>query len=291
MKRPSRNLLCEQCTTRSDPRQTGLDKNRVSDYSSRMEVSQLSDEELRETERNIEAQKREREHAKWDTELVGRYFRIIRTPDASPWKPLRDILPLDDYVRLERTLGVAGKDKCGHPSDYVFADVVYLHIQRRDDNQLACSGFEVSHAHREEPYLKIQPVFYSYADFRNYLGGTFPSVGPLKHFDEISNEEYDEALRKAVHNFSTETPVEPVKGWWRIKLDWSHLFDPHDFKYNRKSLPDGIVQARATIMAPNGKDKVTCDMPMEVKDGWIHSPTCSLPPEIEEWCAQRERQL
>lgn len=173
-----------------------------------MELTQLTDEELRDAEREIAAQKQEREYVKWDAELVGRCFRIIRTPCRSTFPPAIAAFERDNYVTLEETLGVGGVDEYGHPANYVYADVVYLHIKQRAEHKLTCSGFEVSHAHRDEPYLKIQPVFYSYSDFRNYLGQWNSNTGPTKHFDEISETEYREALRKAVENFSAIERVE-----------------------------------------------------------------------------------
>lgn len=157
-------------------------------------LGQLTDEELSAAEQDIANQKREREHAKWDAELIGRYFRIIRTPTSSWWrKPQRFVG--DDYVTLEESLSVSG-------DRYVYADVVYLHIQKRDNRQLTCAGFEVSNANRKEPYLKIQPVFYSLSDFRNYLNSWSPHTGPTKHFDEVTKEEYEDALNKAVKAFT-----------------------------------------------------------------------------------------
>lgn len=159
-------------------------------------LDDLTDSQLREQEKQIAEQKRKREHAKWDTELVGRRFRIIRNPTNKIGNTIERFQG-DDYVTLEKTLGVGG-------DDFVYADVVYLHIKQRQDNQLICSGFEVSHGRRDEPYLKIQPVFYSYADFRNYLGSWNHIDGQTKHVDEISKEEYDTALNTAISNFTTE---------------------------------------------------------------------------------------
>lgn len=156
-------------------------------------------EDIREAERAIADRKRELEHAKWDAELVGRYFRIIRTPEA-PHAWLSDFAPLpqEDYVTLEGSLAVGGENH------YVYADVVFLHIQQRDDWQLRCAGFEVSHANRREPYIKIQPVFYSIHDFRGYLNSSSLHTGPTKHFDEISKEDYESALADAVKHFTAE---------------------------------------------------------------------------------------
>lgn len=80
-------------------------------------------------------------------------------------------------------------------------NLVFIHIQSRDERTLTCSGFEVSHANRKERYLKIQPVFYSYSDFREYLGSWSDRTGPTKHFDEVSKEDYDTALSDAVNHF------------------------------------------------------------------------------------------
>lgn len=165
---------------------------------------QLTDEQLRNAERELANRKRELEHARWDAELVGRYFRVIRSPENTGYRFLSELARFqgDDYVTLERTLGVGAVDTWGHPSDYVYADVVFIHIRQRDDNELTCSGFEVSHANRREPYLKIQPVFYSYDDFRKYSGSFSHHTGPTKHFDEISKAEYEVALTNAVSNFA-----------------------------------------------------------------------------------------
>jgi hypothetical protein len=167
-------------------------------------IKQLSDDKLREVEQNLAAEKRQRETAKWDAELVGRYFRIIRSNEAGfmEWIGREPKFSEGDYVTLERTLAVGARDKHGYPRDYVYADVVYLHIIKRNEETLTCSGFEVSHENRKEPYLKIQPVFYSWSDFRNYLNSWPIGSGPVKHFDEITKEEYLAALDKAVRRFS-----------------------------------------------------------------------------------------
>lgn len=165
-----------------------------------LNLDQLTDEQLRDAEQGVADQKREREYVKWDKELVGRYFRIIRTPTGSSPSPIMRFVG-DDYVTLEESLAVGGQNR------FVYADVVYLHIQQRDDNQLTCSGFEISHGNRKEFYLKIQPVFYCYGDFRNYLG-QWNRAGPTKHFDEVSKEEYVEALGKAVSSAIAEVEDE-----------------------------------------------------------------------------------
>lgn len=169
-----------------------------------IEIGKLTDEQIRDAERQLKGEKREREHAKWDAELVGRYFRIIRTPHESGFWGKLTKFQSDDYVTLERSLGVGSVDKYGRPADYVYADVVFIHIESRNDGELTCSGFEVSHAKRKEPYLKIQPVFYSYDDFRNYLGSWNHNTGPTKHFDEISQEDYESSLTNAVRRFTTK---------------------------------------------------------------------------------------
>lgn len=162
-------------------------------------LEQLTDEQVRDLERDIAARKQEREYAKWDAELVDRYFRIIRTPDAArAWLSDFARLAQEDYVTLEQSLAVGGDN------NYVYADVVFLHIRRREDYQLICSGFEVSHANRQEPYLKIQPIFYSIHDFRGYLNSSSLHTGPTKHVDEISKEEYESALADAVKHFTAE---------------------------------------------------------------------------------------
>lgn len=162
----------------------------------------LTEEQIGDAERDLAARKRELEHAKWDAELVGRYFRIIRTPPVNSRFPFFHPRPRfveNDYVTLERSLGACSS------RDFVYADVVYLHIKQRNDNELTCSGFEVSHANRKEPYLKIQPVFYSICDFRNGLNSWDHRTGPTKHFDEISKEEYEAALTKAVTSFTNRS--------------------------------------------------------------------------------------
>lgn len=165
-----------------------------------MQFEQLTDEQLRDAEREIGARKQERECAKWDAELVGRYFRVIRVKDRSSmdvfFRP-STALSSDDYVTLDESLAV-GADA----NTYVYADVVYLHIKSRNERELTCSGFQVSHGNRKEPYLKVQPVFYSYDDFRRYLNSWSIHTGPTKHVDEIPKNEYDTALRKAVANFT-----------------------------------------------------------------------------------------
>lgn len=163
-------------------------------------IDQLTDEQLRDAEQAIANQKREREYAKWDAEIVGRYFRIIRTPTHGMTAFLRDITGLSDdgYVTLEESLAVGNGN--GKENRYVYADVVYLHIRSRDGGELTCSGFEVSNDSRKETYLKIQPTFHSWSDFRYYLNSQSlgRATGPTKHFDEISKEGYAEALNKAV---------------------------------------------------------------------------------------------
>lgn len=165
---------------------------------------QLTDEQIRDAEREIANQKRERGYAKWDAELVGRYFRVIRTRERDIIESLfqpPSTLPSDDYVTLEESLAVGS----GKEERYVYADVVYVHVQSREDCVLTCSGFQCSHSDRREPYLKIQPVFYSYDDFRKYLGQWNDRTGPTKHVDEISEEEYRKALATAVGNFTKST--------------------------------------------------------------------------------------
>lgn len=161
-----------------------------------IELGQLTDDEIRETERQLATQKWEREFAKWDAELVGRYFRIIREPREDWFIAPTRLARQDDHVTLARSLAVG--QGC---EDYVYADVVYLHIQRRSERELTCSGFQVSHTDRREPYLKIQPIFYSYSDFRGYFNQWETRSGPPKYFDEISKDDYVAALTKTVNNF------------------------------------------------------------------------------------------
>lgn len=159
---------------------------------------QLTEDQIRDAERRLATRRQELEYAKWDAELVGRYFRVIREPE-SRLSFLTKLIPLgqDGYVTLEESLAV------GVDADrYVYADVVYLHIQQRDGSELTCSGFQVSHRNRKEPYLKIQPRFYSWDDFRNYLNQWDMGSGPAKHCEEIAREEYETALDKAIKNFA-----------------------------------------------------------------------------------------
>lgn len=158
--------------------------------------TELTDKELADAKREIAEQERVREHAKWDAELVGRYFRIIRAKEAQHGFSECSPLPSSDYVTLEESLSVGGRNR------YVYADVVYIHIKSREESKLTCCGFEVSHGYRDEPYLKLQPVFYSHADFRNYFNTWRGGSGPAKHCDEIQAEEYEDALRKAVESFA-----------------------------------------------------------------------------------------
>jgi hypothetical protein len=74
-------------------------------------LAELTDEQLREVQRTLAARQQERERAKWDAELVGRYFRIIRTPHKqSPeatWGKFTQFQQ-DDFVTLEESLGRRG---------------------------------------------------------------------------------------------------------------------------------------------------------------------------------------
>jgi len=149
-------------------------------------------DELTDAERAIAVRRRELEREKWDNELVGRYFRIIRRPAESQFQADLAKLTHEDYVTLSNSIIF------GTTESHVFADVVFLHVQRREDDRLVCAGFQASHLDRKEPYLKIQPVFYTHSDFRNYLGQSSVRVGTAKHFDEVTKEEYETALRTAV---------------------------------------------------------------------------------------------
>lgn len=173
-------------------------------------IAALTDEQIREMERQLADQKQERECAKWDAELVGRYFRIIRAKEKALVEHFYrgpTGLPSDDYVTLEESLAV------GTQADrYVYADVAFIHVQSRDGRTLTCSGFQVSHTDRKEPYLKIQPTFYSYSDFRQYLGSWNDRTGPTKHFDEVPKEEYTAALENAVNNFTSKVSELKVEG-------------------------------------------------------------------------------
>lgn len=73
-----------------------------------------------------------------------------------------------------------------------------------------------------------------------------------------------------------------------IHFDWQYLFDEDDFGKPIAALPDGVVQCRITITSPNGQEFIKFEMPSEVKDRWIHSPTGEFPDEVKDWMKQHE---
>jgi len=151
-------------------------------------LTELSREQLNDLKRGISDRERELEHAKWDAELVGRCFRI----SYDKTNPFQD----RSYITLQESMA------CGSGAErYVFADAQYVYIRHREGDQLTYSGFKVSGLSRKEPYLQIQPIFFSWSDFRSHLNSwSHDEAGP-KLAEEVSIEEYRTELGRSIAEF------------------------------------------------------------------------------------------